>query len=188
MAGDRMVSVDSSSKEMLPHPKITKRDGILMGGAGDCFMLTLLLAGLQIPEMKSQTLYKYMLFEFKKAFQNLLTSQGYNDSVSFDIPSEDGDGGLAALIGVEGTLFHLDIKSLSTKDSPNCKGIIEVSEVSTPYAIGCGGVAAKAWLVGTKSEKGYNTVSDLIKSVQVACSINSGCELINNKPDIIQED
>lgn len=180
MSGDRLASSETDV-EFCPYSKIKKVNNFLIGGAGRCSLLYLLLKGFT-PSYDGRDATTYLLTEFKYKLDKFLKQQGYTDANKLLKIKKNIE--MSLLVGYKGKLFLVVLDKEETEDQSS----IEIEECSLPYALGSGDVAAKAVLLAENKREGYSTKEHLILAMQIACEISPGCGLINNKPDIIHED
>lgn len=185
MAGDRRLTHDWSMATEMPVPKIRKTDeGYLVGAAGTGNLATVLVELTAFPEAKSSDLSIYMHFQFKKSLIKSLIASGYgNSDGTLMIP---GDDGMHGIVVIHGHVFAVDVRHPddSAHHGNVLTGIVEIEEMGTPYAVGCGSSTATPILRYLKRQKGYSTKEDLRTAMFEAADLSPGCDF---KVDIISE-
>lgn len=183
MAGDRRGSWDWGLARPLPHPKIIKIAGFLIGGTGDCTLLDLILANLALQiETDKDTIEDYMHNGFKSELTSLLKKHGYRDE--HNLLRLQSDSSLELLVAKHGKLFSVIIQGGYNPDIVMEPSIIGVMETALPHAVGCGGASALPILIAHMDGKGYNKKEDLGLAMKVAAEISPGCD---NNIDYIGE-
>lgn len=179
VGADRRVSWDWGQAQKMPHPKVIKRDGMILAGTGDCYLCDLVVKTMIIPERPPKLNIDIYLNEmFIPAVQKLLIRKGFSDEHKIlKIPS---DMGAEILIALDNRLFSLTIDNLDP-DNHYANGFIQLGEVNLPYGTGCGGVYA--WAVVdelTNLEKeGLLTITakeKIVRGLLMAGKYSPGCD------------
>lgn len=181
MAGDRRMSWGFSQAQRTPEPKVIKRDGLLFGGTGSCYLLTLINQIFVVPDRGKDDPLAYMHNIFHKALVRFLCSKGFGDSKT-GVLKFPPDLSIESLVACKGRLFSILIGS--DGDSPHDMGYVLIDEVSLPYSTGCGGSLAWGSLLTTEPLKEMSDKEKLITALKVAATVSPGCD---DEVDIITE-
>ena len=186
MGGDRRASYGWDYAQNLPLPKIIKRGDFLIGGTGDCSLLTLILDNFY-PSLGSEDLTTDLHYRIKTSLSKLLKEHGFKDE--HNLLRLQSNTELQLLLGVGGRAFVVDFTGGHNPDTLIEPSVITIDETALPFAVGCGSMAAITSLLKDKELTGYNKKEHLIEAIQWACRISPGCGLAEGqKPDIIVED
>lgn len=172
MAGDRRVSWGASQAQAMPHPKISKRAGLLMGATGDGDLCDLIVHIMEIDvqsDLDNMTFFHQYLYE---KIKTLLLYKGYGDEhgilrIPTDLSSE-------ILIGRQKELYSIIIEN-PENEGTNLYGNISIGQLNVPYATGCGGSLAWGSLLTTKDLK-ISEEDRLTIALKVAASVSPGCD------------
>jgi len=181
MAGDRRARWDWGFSQAMPRPKIIKKNNILMGGTGDCFLLSLILDNFE-PVLEGDVI-TYLNNGFKKGLIKLLKQHGYKDE--HDLLRLQKDQEIELLVGIGGRAFIVGFFSGYNPEVLVEPSVIGVDEVALPFANGCGGNTAVPILVAEKKREGYSKKEHLTLAMEIAADISPGCD---NNIDYISED
>lgn len=185
MAGDRRLTHDWSMATEMPVPKIRKTyEGYLIGAAGSGNLATVLTELTDFPEFKGSSLSVYMHYQFKKSFIKSLLASGYKDEHNKLMIPQDAE--MNGIVVIDSHVFAVDVRHPDDlSDHGNIlTGIVEIEEMGTPYAVGCGASTALPILRYLKRQKGYSTKEDLKAAMYEAADLSPGCD---HKVDIISE-
>jgi len=176
VAGDRRASWDMSQAQVMPFAKVIKRDGVILAGTGDCYVLNLITRVLHIPQVDTD-IDTYMFHHLQRAIRGLLIEKGFTDGQKIlRIPEELET---EIVIAISGTLWAIQIQD----SKPHGIGIISVDQCNLPYATGCGGQLAWGSLLTTEDME-MKPKDRLIKALKVAAQVSPGCD---DKVDIEHE-
>lgn len=186
MAGDRRNSWGHKYQSM-PHPKINKESGIITGCCGSGYLCDLLVFHYPLskffPEYIDQDPHDYMFNEYTNKLGHYLRSKGYVDHhKNLQIPGEQT---AVALVAVNGKCFEVLVENPTKEDihSKDLNGMIEVMEVSVPFAVGCGDLLAQGSLLTTENMS-MTAKERLIKALEITAQADA---FVDNKIDIISE-
>ena len=176
MAGDRRMSWGFSQAQKMPGSKVIKRQGLLLGGTGSCYLLTILSKLCPIPDvidkLDDEMVETFVHTSLKKEIHDFLVSQGFGDKDSHLIIP--GDLSIELLIGIRGRLFSVIVENADS-DTADARGIIVIDEVNLPYATGCGGQLA--WGALLESEDSDKTPKErLRRALKAAAEVSPGCD------------
>jgi ATP-dependent protease HslVU (ClpYQ) peptidase subunit len=176
-AGDRRVS-SGDSYQIKVASKISKRNGIIMAGAGSAYVSTLIRNILQFPVPKKKcNVSDYMHNAFFDKLNELLRKKGFLRGSELHLPEELST---SILIGIRGQLFKIDLTNVSSV------GFVLINEVNTPYAIGCGGRLALGSLLTWEVEGIIREPEAKLRTaLKVASQVSAGCD---DNIDIVYED
>lgn len=178
IAADRRISWETSQIQECPSPKVVKRDGVIIAGAGDAYLLTLLTSCLSIPNNETD-IDTYMHHHFQKAVKKLLIGQGFVDPHGLLRVPPDME--LECVLAVQGILWSIAI--VNAEDVPNGLSLVLIDKVNTPYATGSGGQLAWGSLLTTETMN-MKPKERLQLALNVASRVDPGCD---NKVDIEHE-
>lgn len=181
MAGDRRMSWGFHQAQKTPEPKVVKRDGLLFGGTGSCYLLTLINQIFVVPDRGKNDPTKYMHNVFHKALVRFLCSKGFGDSKTNNLKFP-ADLSAEILVACKGKLFSVIVGNEG--DSPHDAGFVMIDEISLPYGTGCGGSLAWGSLLTTAPIATITDREKLIKALQVAAEVSPGCD---DDIDIVSE-
>lgn len=190
MGGDRRVSWGYHFSQSMEVPKISKKDGILLGatGTGDLCSLFVEDGGFEIPEREVKHINKYMYHIFKPAVMKFLVNQGYGHKDQHKAPRLElpPDFYCEVVIGIDGECWSMVIENPMPDDSSVLAGHVSIGRVSVPYATGCGGHGtADAIIKYEIQKKGYITKDEFKTALEVVADISPGCD---GRIDILLED
>jgi hypothetical protein len=180
MAADRRASWDFSQAQAMPRPKIQKRDGIIMAGTGDCYLISLIIDLMAVPEVIEDTdIYMYELF-YDAVVKLLIRKRFCDEHKVLKIPKESN---AEIIVAVSNKLFSVIIDNPEQyNDYPN--GMVSIGELNLPYASGCGGALAWGSLLTTEPLN-MKVKERLLIALNVAAQVSPGCD---DKVDIEIED
>jgi len=162
----------------LPHPKIAKREGCLLAGTGDCYLINLIVHYMHLPK-QSATIDFYMYNQMRNQIYRFLKNNGYVDNGDGLMIPDDGSAEI--LIAKQGRLFSYNIASSEVGN--RMVGQINICEVSLPYAAGCGGLIALGSLLTTEGTQ-LTPEERLSVAVGIAGRVSPGCD---ENVDIVKE-
>lgn len=179
IAGDRRVSWGYHFAQSMEVPKISQKDGILLGatGHGDLCALFVEDGGFEIPEQKTSHTNTFMYHIFKPAVRKFLIGQGYGykDKDRGEILRFPPDMYCEVVLGINGEAWSMIIQNPMGEDSNEMAGDISVGRVSIPYATGCGGHGtADAIIRYEVMKKGYITKDELKSALEIVADISPG--------------
>ena len=192
MAGDRRASWHFGHAEKMNRPKIAAvKDGlrldqnenplksgdILLGATGNGSMCSLLVDILDVPEIQGDVQH-YMFFTFREKIQRLLLNQGYGDKEkNLFIPP---DSSCELVVGIKGHIYTVNVDNPyddSIREFHSSRGgLIQIDEVSAPYATGCGGPSALPILLAEKKREKCSKKEHLQLAMEIAADISPGCD------------
>lgn len=184
MAGDRRVSCEDGSVFQCPNPKISKKqNGILIGASGDSFLCKFLVDIFCPPELIDGDIDYYMFNLFLPALDRVLKKMpGFKDAHNLlRLPKQSY---CLALVVVDGKSYTLLLQN-DSKSGDEDNSSIQIDDIPTPFAIGCGANSAIPKLEETKTSTGCNTKEQLTQAMLLAAQLNSGCD---DSIDYIKED
>ncbi len=156
MGADRRCSWDFSQCQVMPRPKINKRNGVILAGTGDSYLCTLFVDIMEIPNIIGSNTDKYMHGVFFDAVYNMLIMKGMGEEHNLlKIP---GDSDVEILVVIYGKLYQVIINN-PDPTSTMCSGLVTIDELNLPFATGCGGQAA--W----NAIKAFNRANQLLKDI-----------------------
>lgn len=180
MAGDRRATWDFSQSQKMPRPKVSKRDGLLLGGTGDGALCTLIVDIMPILSYEDQELDNYMFNDFRKQLIKTLKQQGYTDEHNLLKLPRDTDAEI--IVGIRGRVYQVIINN-PDPDNHYTVGQVSIDEVNVPYAAGCGGSLAWGALLESVDSQ-YSYKERLERALNIAASVSPGC---GDGIDIINE-
>lgn len=163
MAGDRQISTGDTFYETLT-PKVIKREGLLLGYAGDCGFAEAVVHDMTLPK-KIRNSRLYMVELFYSSIKKTMNRKGF----------EEDD--VSILIGINHRLFECQAS----------KGKIYIGEVPTPYAIGSGSDIALGSILAHQEFNEYLSHDEtmiLEQAIKNTAKIN---RTVNSTVDIIHE-
>lgn len=170
VAADRRVSDDRGVYQTRPNPKVIKRQGLILTGCGDSYLLDQISRHMNIPRNNNYDTDTYIHYCLYQAVQKFLINRGYTDDHrNLRIPD---DMQTEILIVLDGRLYSMMLDR-----------IIRLEELSCPYATGTGGELAWGSLLTTEGSN--MTVEQRLKTAIVISSVvNLTCD---NQVDIEHE-
>lgn len=178
MAGDRRMTWGAHKYQVKPHPKVIKRNKVLIGGTGLGSIIDLVRNLINFPApTKKDDPYKWVDKIFMPRFIKALTERGYKKSGEFSIPEECRT---YILLGVKGELFEVSVES-----SKSGQSLAGFDHLNTPYATGCGGQLAWGSLLTTQDDKHLSAKERLETALKVTANVSGGCD---SNIDVISED
>lgn len=175
--------VINSHKYVLPIPKIVKRNGIIIGGAGGSFVCSLITTSLPIPAYNSaKSTQEYMFDSFLPSSLEFLREHKIihptenRVNIDPDLLGSDSEAPDASvfLLGIKGSLYEFEIDSK----------YFYLDVVPTPYAIGCGGKFALGSLL-TTSDMPISVNEKLKLALKATSHLDPNCD---DNIDIMVED
>jgi len=171
-----------------PRPKTVKRHGIVFAGTGDSYICDLICELLPIPKQrKTESAFDFAHGALWESVIRLLDKKGLLDEKQFCLPREYKFSEAIILIGIQQTLFELEIS----------KRGISMGIIDTPYAHGCGGAYALGALIAFKDyncfphhivrfiPQEHELISKMKLAVQIAGNLSPGCD---EEVDIVKGD
>lgn len=163
LAGDRRITADDELYTM-PQPKVSKRNGVLLGVCGDAGFCQLVNNSLKIPTPFQDTA-RYINFAFVNSVKSLLKA------TLCDVTDSE------IMVVVNNEVWTVEV-GLSKEDH---KLQFSATQHQTPIAIGSGSLPVIAAYLASnegstidKIQNAYNIVADLIASVDNNVDIIKG--------------
>lgn len=183
MAADRRVSWSDGQVQKMPHPKVSKREDVLLAGTGDSYLCDLIVHTMPIqPVPSGLSTMEYMHKIFLRNLRGYLVDKGFKDEHNNLAMPEDFSAEIC--VGITGQLYSVSIYQPDRLSEYGLLGLIEIGELNLPYATGCGGHLAWGSLLTTERLGGLKDRERLQLALQVASDVSSGCD---NNIDIISE-
>lgn len=181
MGGDRRSSMGWHYSQSMETPKISKKNGILVGATGSGGLCNLLVAkgGFKLPKCQPEYDVDFYMYNiFKPKLDNFLRRHGYiNTTGALDAPPGHA---IELVLGVKNEVWSVGIgrEDSSFNEPPPHMGIIlDMDRMSSPYATGCGGHGtADAIFRFMMLEKKYITKDELEKALKVVADISPGVD------------
>lgn len=189
MASDRRVTVGSNFVSLTSNPKSIHKNGVMIAATGECSLFELVANRLELPRIKNKDdTYDYVFNYIKEGIVRLLLESGYKTATgSLSIPSSSAT---EFLVIVRNRLFTIDLYPSESTLEDGLKGLVTLTEMSMPYAAGCGSeyaIGAFKALEYYRDPTGAGTFlkQHLKESLRVAALFSPGCD---SNIDIIESD
>lgn len=165
---DRQLTSDGEKSEVIAG-KLVKKNGIILGAAGNYRLAHLVLHVFKVPiRQKNQVAVDYIYNTFYKALQIFLIGRGITKIAS--------ENTAVVVLGIEGVLYNINI---CNNDTESTDLIIEIFPLSTPVSFGSGSDYALGAYVGlTDVTLLHKCPKDLLlkKALLVAGKLNAYCD------------
>lgn len=187
LAADRRASWDWNQCQQMPRPKLAKRNGLILAATGDSYLCTLIVDILKFRKYEDDmTEDEYFHNIFYYDVLKLLKSKGLADIVS-GTPILRIPKGLdvEVIIVLNKKLYTVVIENPieQVEEHANSFGLINIDELSLPYATGCGGSLAWGSLLTTE-DMDLKAKDRLTLALNIAAQVSPGCD---NMIDIVSE-
>lgn len=150
-----------------PTPKVKKKDGVILGGAGSGFVCAVVLESFVVPrpDPKDEQPLTYMFNRFypelvKFLRKHKILMQDENRVNTLDGPNQEEIG---LLVGYKGKLFNFEADNVS----------LHFDEAPLPFASGCGAPFALGALEALRQDK----TSTVTRVTQLEIAIRSAAKL-----------
>lgn len=157
IGGDHRISMDDAYYKNL-HPKVWKRDGMLLAYAGDAILGEAFARFFPIPDRRIKDIDLYMHEIFTPALKKYVKRRELIDNRDID-----------AIIALKGRLYSVDLSNHKDHD----KICVDVIEIPMPYAIGSGSDYALGSLLSTE---GRPVKERLTLALEIASRLSSSCD------------
>lgn len=177
MAGDRRMSWGMMKHQVKVTPKVHKRNGLLIGGTGTCYIIELAHTILKVrPPNKKEDPVIYINNVFLEEFKKLLMNKGFKKDGNIHLTNSFRT---ILIIAIKSKLFELEVDVDNDKNF----SFIIVDQIEAPYAHGCGGYYALGSLLTTENMR-MPEEERLTIALQVAAKMSPGCD---DNIDILEE-
>lgn len=172
-AADRRISWGMDHQQIAVNPKVVKRNGVILAGAGSGYICDIACSLVPIPDMSPKTTpFLYVHQVLRESLVSTLIANGCKDEQG-NLALAKGQSALI-LVGIKGELFEMNIH-------PDIG--VSIDCINAPFACGCGGAYALGSLKTT--ERLSMGVEDRLKiALVVASDISPGCD---SNVDIVRE-
>ncbi len=176
MAGERRLNWDDGLVMASTRPKISFREGLLLGASGLGYLCSEVVDFFPIPafDKENYTTSEYMQVLFMPGLLQYLREQGHmvrDERRLMSTTRPDEDFGVSVLVGVGTDLFEVALTD----------GGCAFDLIPTPYATGCGQPYALASLMTTQALESMGSErmkpkDRLTLALQVAAHLSPGCD------------
>lgn len=175
VGADRRVTYGSTEEiERKATSKVIKRDGLILAGAGDLYVIDLIVHHLSIPDINTST----DTYIFEKLYTHMIRFLKRKRLDTFRSSNKDDGIDAQCLVVLNSRLFEFEIV-------PYEEYLLKVSEVEAPYAGGSGRLPALSILKFCDKHNLLKPKEKLIQAIEMASSLIASC---GDGLDIVSED
>lgn len=168
MAGDRRLSWDHKYQSLV-RPKVSKRNGILVGAAGTSHLCTELVDLFKFPRLtKKDDPFVYAHNKMLPAFMKHLKKKS---ELSLGSKNPWEDTSMTSLVCINDTVFEFEVR----------EGVPSLEIVDAPIAIGSGGTVATGAILAQGNVDPKEVLSNALHVVaEVKACCDNNIDIIHN--------